>query len=548
MKLFIELDWQKYRYFPYEKRLARREVETLLGVKPEPLEQGLRIKVAQTPWNALDRLTYFQEVRVNGTARIIPLQTRLEASAIDRKTNHANLDLFSDEAPILTKQSTRYSAHGLHEYKGKFHPQIVRAVGNLLKLPGGAWVLDPFCGSGTCLLECAHMGWNAVGIDLNPLGVFISNTKLQAIKVPLNVLNEQVEKLVTRLQKRFCDLDFSKAFGLSEIKQLRPSNNFNLPNRPYLDGWFPSSVLVQLECIEREIRRLESDKVRDIARVVLSDRLRSVSWQDPRDLRIRRRKDSLPNYPVMPAFVAALIQRTESVVRARAIIGKVRGTHRAILGDSRCVLGQDIARVIGGKPAFDCIITSPPYATALPYIDTQRLSLAFLGLLSQRDIRKAETVLIGNREITQRERMLEESQIEGATDLLPLEVLRLCRHMQKLVAGSANGFRRQNMPALVFRYFRDMRGVFVSTLPLVRPGGSFVLVVGPNRTTLGGEEVRIDTPRLLGLVAQHAGWKLSEVIPLDAYQRFDLHRKNSITAESLVVLRRGSEVGYQKRP
>jgi SAM-dependent methyltransferase len=538
MKLPIEFDWQRYRYFPYEKRLARREVETLLGVKPDHFEQGLRAKAILPSWSALERLTYFQEIRVNGTAKLIPLQTRLEASAIDRRVNCADLNFVSGLAPILTKQSTRYSAHGLHEYKGKFHPHIVRAIGNLLKLPDDAWVLDPFCGSGTCLLECAHVGWNAVGIDLNPLGVFISNAKLQALSVPLNALKEQVEELADRLQKRFRHVNFSKAFSLLAIRRLRRSRRFVLPNRPYLDQWFPPSVLVQLECIEEEIRRLKSDEVRNIARVVLSDGLRSASWQDPGDLRIRRRKQILENYPVVLSFVTALNQRVDSVVRARTIVGTVRGTQRAVLSDSRHGLGKDIVCLMGKKPAFDCIITSPPYATALPYIDTQRLSLAFLGLLSQKDIRKAETMLIGNREITQSERILEEAQIEGASNLLPKEVLKLCRYMQKQAGRPLNGFRRQNMPALVFRYFRDMREVFISLLPLVRPGGSFALVVGSNRTTLGGEEFKIDTPQLLGLVAKHVGWKLIEIIPLDAYQRFALHRKNSITNEALVILRR----------
>ena len=64
------------------------------------------------------------------------------------------------------------------------------------------------------------------------------------------------------------------------------------------------------------------------------------------------------------------------------------------------------------------------------------------------------------------------------------------------------------------------------------------MVVGPNRTTLDGEMLIIDTPHLLGLVAETVGWKVEESLALDAYQRFDLHQQNSITSERLVVLRR----------
>ena len=550
MKLFIELKWQAYRYFPYEKRLALREVKTLLGVKPKSMKTGLRARLSKTSSNLLERLTYFREIRLDGTANLIPLQTRLEASAFSKDIRHRKVTSIREGAPVLTRQSTRYSAHGLHDYKGKFNPQIVRAIGNLLKLAEDAWVLDPFCGSGTSLLECAHFGWNALGIDLNPLAVFISNTKLEAMKVNPDVLQEQVRGLVEQLLRRVRDLDLNKPLTPLAFQHLRPIVDVELPNRAYLEKWFPPSVLAQLECIEGEIRSLESAAVQNIARVVLSDGLRAVSWQDPRDLRIRRRKDARQNYPAIPSFVTALTQRTDTIIRARAVLGKTRGVQRAVLGDSRNGLSRNIPipRLAGEACLFDCVITSPPYATALPYVDTQRLSLAFLGLLRQDEIGRSERLLIGNREITLRERESEEENLDEPCDLLPREVLGFCRRIQRLAARSDGGFRRRNVPSLLFRYFRDMRCVFSSIFRFVRPGGHFALVVGPNRTTLGEKEIRIDSPHLLTLVAQHVGWRPREIIPLNAYPRFDLHRKNSITAEALVILSRPVRGQIQKRP
>ncbi len=540
MKISIDLRWQEYRYFPYEKHLAKREAEALLGIKPENQRGVLCASVSRFVPEVLERLTYFREVRLNGTSTLVPVQARLEASAIRRRLSSANLELFSEEPLSLTRQSTRYSAHGLHEYRGKFNPQIVRAIGNILELPKGAWVLDPFCGSGTSLLECAHIGWNAIGIDLNPLGVFIANAKLQALRIPSRVLGEQVRELVQRLAARTRDLNFAKPFTASDYGTIRAPKGFTLPNREYLERWFAPSVLAQLECIESEIRRLSHPHVQDIARVVLSDGLRAASYQDPGDLRIRRRKDPRPNYPAIPSFVTTLIQRTETILRAKEVIDDVQGVQCAILGDSRQAVSVNVAQTIGHQPTFDCVITSPPYATALPYIDTQRLSLAFLGLVTCQELRDLEKVLIGNREITSRERDLEEQQIDTAAGLLPRQVIRLCRMLSELALRSGNGFRRRNVPALLLRYFRDMRNVFDSVLPVVRRGGAFALVVGPNRTTLAGREITIDTPRLLAEVAEHAGWQVREVIALDAYPRFDVHRKNSITREALIIVERGA--------
>lgn len=94
------------------------------------------------------------------------------------------------------------------------------------------------------------------------------------------------------------------------------------------------------------------------------------------------------------------------------------------------------------------------------------------------------------------------------------------------------------MPALLYRYFADMAQVFDNVRRHVRSGGSFALVVGANRTTINGQQMAIDTPRLLYELGQHHGWSWAEVVPLETYQRFDVHQRNSIRSEALVVLQR----------
>ena len=62
-----------------------------------------------------------------------------------------------------------YLTHGLHSYKGKFFPQIVRALINYADLAPGSSVMDPFVGSGTTTLEAQLMAHHGHGIDKNPL-------------------------------------------------------------------------------------------------------------------------------------------------------------------------------------------------------------------------------------------------------------------------------------------------------------------------------------------------------------------------------------------
>ncbi|MFN7978372.1 MAG: hypothetical protein U0P30_09560 [Vicinamibacterales bacterium] len=530
----VVLDWPSYRSLPYERRLAIRELESLLGAKPDMAPDQVRISDASLDEELLSRLTYFHLVRFNGSGRLVPTQAKLEASA---SAASANLFRELSDGVVLRRQSTRYSAHGLHEYKGKFNPQIVRSVVNVLGvgLQGQKpRVLDPFCGSGTSLVESAHMGWDALGVDANPLAVLISTAKLDCLRVPVSTLQSTARQVTDRLLESIGRYDCDEEFSRGELKDLAKAAPIALPNEQYLEKWFSASVLAQLRLVWFEISSIENDATRRIASVVLSDILRDVSLQDPGDLRIRRRTDAKANYPAVRMFAELLPQRLESVARARAVLGKVCGRQRSVLGDSRISIPAAKGE---GPTLFDVVVTSPPYATALPYIDTQRLSLAFLGLLTPSQLREAEARLIGNREISSKDREIEERRLRETVRTFPKDVAKLLIKASDLAAGEGNGFRRRNVPALLLRYFDDMRRVFQTIRARVAPGRPFAMVVGPNRTTLSGEVINIDTPRLLASVAAEVGWDVDEFVELDAYQRFSVHQENAIKEEALVVLR-----------
>lgn len=547
----VRFYWHPYRYLPYEQELAVREIRTLLG--HQPLQTGDYLSVeSMNGWRSYaQRATYFREAIADDGSRVIPLQSMLEVSTKrdERPT------LFDDELqehrlnagvmptsvyPSLYKQSTRYSAHGLHEYRGKFNPQIVRAIGNMLEFHPGHWVLDPFGGSGTTLLEAAHMGWNAVSLDINPLGVQIARAKIAAMHIPVEDLLSHTKTLSERLTKQFSHISFDHAFTEKEIRSISGEEwQSYLPGFEYLNSWFTRSVLFQLATILCEIARIPSDKIQLICRVILSDIVRDVSLQEPGDLRIRRRKSPLENMPVIRLFLNNLKGKIETVVKARRYIPDLASSQEAILGDSRyCASTIKDHSEFNHLPLFDGAITSPPYASALPYIDTQRLSLVLLGLITPDEIRTLEKRLTGNREITTQERKKLERAIDVNDAHLPDECLQICRRLKKAIDMSNDGFRRQNVPALLYQYLADMSRVYRNLHPLLKVDAPFALVVGKNQTTLGGQQFLIDTPHLLVLLAEHNGFHLQETLELNTYQRYDIHQDNSIRSENLIVLRK----------
>lgn len=517
------LYWHPYRYFPYERRFAIAEVQGLLGVDNiEEDGDALVVPAEALAPDVARRLTYFSRVHFPDGTVIVPHQAELEATG---RTTHGK------------RQVTRYSAHGLHEYKGKFNPQVVRAIGNRLALSAGAHVLDPFSGSGTTLLESAHAGWNAIGIDRNPLAVMISNAKIRALHLANGQLSTQACRVLKDLRNWTHQLEVGVPSDRELNKQLGANWMSELPSDAYLQGWFPIPVLAQLVVVRRALsEHLPDADDRRVFEVLVSDQLRGCSLQEPADLRIRRRKEPDPNYPLISSSIAAIKDHSDRVTRARGVIGDINGVQRALLGDVRAsLMGLEGVE----KDSFDAIICSPPYATALPYIDTQRLSLVMLGLLDPTEIRTTEAALVGARDISLTERrVLEEELTQHPFQGLPNRVVQICCDMLAAACLPGNGFRRRNTPALVYRYFRDMARFFQSALPVLRPGAVAALVVGSNRTTLGNTEFSIDTPQLLAEVAEHCGFESVGAEVMDTYHRYDLHQKNSIIDEMLVLVRR----------
>ena len=111
----IDLFWHNYKFFPYEKRFAIREIETLL--KPINIREQNGKLIVSGPKNAdaIKKLVYFSHAEINHDI-VQTLQFQCENG--------------SGTLPKQKRQNTRYSVHGLHEYKGKFNPQVVRSLFN----------------------------------------------------------------------------------------------------------------------------------------------------------------------------------------------------------------------------------------------------------------------------------------------------------------------------------------------------------------------------------------------------------------------------------
>lgn len=493
----LNLAWHKYKYYPYEHDLALREVQTLL--RPAAIRTEHHTVVVEQPVvpEAAHRLVYFSSAATAGGE--------------PQRTQQCLLERVNGNGP--NRQSTRYSAHGLHEYKGKFNPQIAKAMLNIFGAMPGQEALDPFCGSGTSLVECAHLGVRATGTDINPLAVMLANAKLKALSTPAADIVRAAERATVAAKQSVY------------LPQRGDARN------DYLYSWFEEDILKVMERLRIALGDAPEGG-RQVLIAIASNLLREYSLQDPLDLRIRRRKSPLPTTPFMDAFESAVKAFCARLSDAQDTLGVADNHSHALLADCR-QMGPEAGLRAG---QFDLALTSPPYATALPYIDTQRLSLVWLGLISPAEILTLESNLVGSREIRGQSKKELLAFLESNSANLPEEEAGLCIRLQHALADS-DGFRRQVVPRLLYRYFSGMAEVFAAVRPLMKQNASFGLIVGGNHTVLGGTRFDIETPRHLANIAASRGWAHPETVELQTYKRYGLHAVNATTTEAFIVLR-----------
>jgi len=122
----------------------------------------------------------FREFEIEENNNLDILKRRL---AYFKTINGEYSDYYYLQKYNQTKSVNQYLTHWVYPYKGKFHPQMIRALMNIIKIQNGEILFDPFVGSGTAVLEAQILGVNAIGLDISPLCVLISKVKTESVEV-----------------------------------------------------------------------------------------------------------------------------------------------------------------------------------------------------------------------------------------------------------------------------------------------------------------------------------------------------------------------------
>ncbi|MBI4647406.1 MAG: hypothetical protein HY738_12670 [Bacteroidia bacterium] len=273
---------------------------------------------------------------------------------------------------IQHKNSTYYT-HGFHPYPAKFTPQIVNKYFNLY-CKQGFTILDPFCGSGTTLVEGVLNGMNSVGIDLNPIAYLISRAKS---------IHYSLEEIQT-VRDFISDYQLYENTGLFAQQNVysKNKNDVSIPDFPNRNHWFQGNVSYELATLKKNIDEIKNENIKILLYCAFSKIIVRVSNQDS-EVRYSSKKKNHPDGFVFSVFIETVRNYLQVLTTNECSVSAKTEVYN---GDTSEILKKF------SEDYFDFIITSPPYINTFDYYLYHKQRMFWLGF-DHRPVRQKE---IGN--------------------------------------------------------------------------------------------------------------------------------------------------------
>ena len=413
------------------------------------------------------------------------------------------------------------AAHDWYRFVLSFPPHLVREYLDRFELRADQRVLDPFCGTGTTVVECKKRGIASVGIEANPMAHFATQVKIDWGPDPDGLIrhaNAVAEAALRELAAARIVDDTLPLFNevepdrQTELKTLSPDCaklllTNSISPRPL------HKTLVLLGHIERQ----RDERFYRHERLALA---RALVF-------------SISNLEFGPEVGVGSVKGDAAVIApwldaVYAMAGDLRALHErqdtpsiAFHADAR----QMISALAPGS--VDAVITSPPYPNEKDYTRTTRLEMVLLGFVHNRtELQSLKRGLIRSNTRS----VYRNDDDDRWVDNYP-EIQRIAEAIEarRIELGKTSGFERMyaRVTKLYFggmaRHLSDLRGV-------LRPGAHLAYVVGDQASYL---RVMIRTGQLLAEIAQSLGY---ELVGIDLFRtRLATATKEQLREEVVVL-------------
>lgn len=298
-----------------------------------------------------------------------------DASSVTPETPLESLHLNWRERDLPEKERTKH-VHRLHPYLGKFIPQLVEVFIRKY-FHQGQTILDPFCGSGTTLVQANELGVNSIGYDISAFNVLLTSAKIRMYDV--NLVRQEIMDALSKLKK--LTQAESQQLGLwqdraAELKVPYEANQ-------YLAQWFAPKSLNELLTYRSLIQKGDYT-YHDLLKVILSRSARSARLTTHFDL-------DFPKHPQTESYwcykhsrmCSPTLEAYKFIHRYSVDTLKRIETFSALRTDALTEVHHEDSRT-AIFPPIDGVITSPPYVGLIDYHDQHAYAYHLLGLEDRR--------------------------------------------------------------------------------------------------------------------------------------------------------------------
>lgn len=397
--------------------------------------------------------------------------------------------------PISIEESHQYT-HGLHIYPAKIVPQIARELIAKLSHPSDV-VLDPFCGSGTVLVESLVANRNSIGIDINVLALLLARVKTTPISK--QKINATMPTIIDEVRRR------SK-------EPLETNLKLTLEKIPNLYHWFKPYVAKDLQILKSEIRNIKDKNLRDFFLVCFSATMYDVSnirkSDNPYFIRIWHEDELARHKPNVLEQFTRIVRRNANAIEKLGKTQKIKAWVKIFNATT-----QDLVSAVGTEIA-DLIVTSPPYGeekNTMDYTRFSKLALYWLGHGQQR-IKEMRNKALGTQI-----RSWKEDNIQSKT------------LKTKLPEISLKNERRANE---VYSFFLDYQICLRSMFHALKTDSHCCIIIG-DRTA---NRVPIPNGQITKELCESIGYVQLETIERKMYMR--ALRSSVIGSENILIMKR----------
>jgi len=325
---------------------------------------------------------------VNGELRVSLKEVRAFLHLVsqrDEKHHHAGLHPELGFYDLAERERTKH-VNRLHPYLGKFIPQLVEwFLQRYFKK--GDWILDPFLGSGTTLVQANEMGMASIGVDVSEFNCHIAKVKLG--RYDLALARKEVLEVESRAQS-FSNRLHQKGgpslelFPEDRLDKLKDGLLAECKSE-YLQTWFAPNALLEMLYYRRLIPHYQ---YQDLLRIILSRAVRSSRLITHYDLATPKAPIAVGetywcrkhNRLCMPIdnCMEKIHAYSEDTVRRITEFDKLRSSEPAVVvnGDSRAI---KLEKHLPKGVLLDGVFTSPPYVGQIDYHDQHIYAYELFG-------------------------------------------------------------------------------------------------------------------------------------------------------------------------